>query len=131
MGKKLKIIPKDHSYHHSNDLKVEEKKIESKTREIDLFNNPMVDAAKRSMSSKDIEEYQRLGEKYYAGWDFEKGGPEEMLDVAVAELSEAIKSGLHPSDLDENEKEILRLKLGKEWYNQFGFTEDELTTIKI
>lgn len=129
MGKKLKIIPKDHSYRHSNDLKIQEEKKE--TREIDLFNNPMVEAAKRSMSPKDIEEYKRLGEKYYSGWDFEKGGPEEMLDVAVAELSEAIKSGLHPSDLDDNEKEILRVKLGKDWYLQFGFTEDELTTIKI
>jgi hypothetical protein len=99
--------------------------------EYDLFNNPFVDAAKRAMKQEDIDNYKKMGEKFYAGWNFENGGPEQMLDVALAEICEAIKSGLHPSDLDDNEREILKTKMGKEWYTHFGYTEEDLKTIRV
>lgn len=97
----------------------------------DLFNNPFVKAAKESMSLQQIENFRKMGEKYFSAWDFDKGNPEEILDVAVAELSEAIKSGLHPSDLEENDIAIMESKLGKEWYTRFGFEEDDLKGIRV
>jgi hypothetical protein len=102
---------------------------ESQAQQIDLFNNPYISEAKKHLSQEKLEEYKRLGERFYAGWDFEKGGPEKVLDVAVAEISEAIKSGLHPSDLDENEIEIMSTKIGKEWYLDFGYTANDLSTL--
>lgn len=97
----------------------------------DLFNNPFIDAAKKSMSIQQIEAYRKMGEKYFSVWDFDKGNPEEILDVAVAELSEAIKSGLHPTDLEENDIAILNAKLGKDWYTRFGYEEEDLKTVRV
>lgn len=97
----------------------------------DLFNNPFVKAAKESMSLQQIENFKKMGEKYFSAWDFDKGNPEEILDVAVAELSEAIKSGLHPSDLEENDIAILSAKLGKDWYTRFGYDEEDLKGIRV
>jgi succinate dehydrogenase flavin-adding protein (antitoxin of CptAB toxin-antitoxin module) len=100
-------------------------------REQDLFNNPFVDAAKKSMSLEQIENFKKMGEKYFSVWDFDKGNPEEILDVAVAELSEAIKSGLHPTDLEENDIAILSTKLGKDWYKRFGYEEEDLKRVRV
>jgi len=107
----------------------EEDKIEY--RDVDLFNNPFVNYAKKHMSQTQIDDYKKMGEKYFSCWDFEKGSPEEILDVAVAELSEAIKSGLHPVDLESNDIEILKTKLGKNWYERFGYTEEDLKKIIV
>lgn len=137
--RKTKIKRKDHQnwkerYNKDNkenkeisqpSLPVQEEKKEA----YDLFNNPYISEAKRHLSQEKMDEYKKLGERFYAGWDFEKGGPEQVLDVAVAEISEALKSGLHPSDLDENEREIMCTKVGKEWYLDFGYTAEDLSTL--
>ena len=100
-------------------------------RDVNLFNNPFVEYAKKHMSKQQIDDYKKMGEKYFSVWDFEKGNPEEILDIAVAELSEAIKSGLHPVDLEQNDLEILKTKLGKNWYERFGYTEEDLNKINV
>lgn len=115
----------------SQDMEEKKEEINNTNGEYDLFNNPFVEAAKRSLSQEDIDNYKKLGEKFYSGWSFENGGPEHILDVALAEIVEAIKSGLHPSDLDDNEKEILKTKMGDEWYLNFGFEEQDLETIRV
>ena len=100
-------------------------------KDVDLFNNPFVDYAKKHMNQTQIDSFKTMGEKYFAGWDFDKGNPEEILDVAVAELCEAIKSGLHPTDLEFNDIEILKTKLGQSWYERFGYTEEDLKKINV
>lgn len=100
-------------------------------KDVNLFNNPFVEYAKKHMNQQQIDDFKKMGEKYFAGWDFEKGNPEEILDIATAELSEAIKSGLHPIDLETNDIEILKTKLGKNWYERFGYSEEDLKSINI
>jgi len=40
-----------------------------------------------------------------------------------------LKSGLHPSMLDENEKILLKEALGDKWYEKYGYVEQDLTMI--
>lgn len=101
-----------------------------------LWNNEMINYAKKNMSKEELSHYTKLGESLFKDIDFEtcnvsekeKACPKFMLDY-VAYLSEAIKSGLHPSMLTEEEKEALKSFYGENWFVQFGYVEDDLTDI--
>lgn len=96
----------------------------------DLFDNPMVSAAKKSMSKEDIEKYEAIGESMYS-IDFEKCGSIEDNTVleALAYVNESIKSGIHPSMLSEPELVILETSYGREWYKKFGYVKEDLKEI--
>ena len=98
----------------------------------DLFNNPMINAARQSMSQEQIDTYARQGREVYDQFDFESG--EFLQDIvlnAAEELTITIRSGLHPSYLDKNEREVLVTAYGEEWYKQFGFDKEDLDEIRI
>jgi len=48
---------------------------------------------------------------------------------AVAYIESSLKSGLHPSMLEENEKALLQDNYGDEWYKRWGYVEEDLNTI--
>ena len=104
-----------------------------------LWDNPMINMARQNMSPEELEKYKKLGESMYADIDFptskvinnneiDNNLPEHMVD-AVIYLQEAIKSGLHPSMLEENDVKLLEEAYGKEWYKQFGYIEEDLKDI--
>jgi hypothetical protein len=97
-----------------------------------LFNNPMINAAKESMSEKDLEKYRKLGESMYANIDFEKAAvnniPPDMEDFLVY-ISSAIKSGLHPSMLSHDEKKFMNEIVGEKWYENYGYVKEDLENI--
>ena len=45
----------------------------------------------------------------------------------IFKIVNAINSGLHPSYLDESEKQILQEKLGVKWYEEFGYERGDLS----
>lgn len=97
----------------------------------DLFNNPMVEKAIKALSPEELERYKKIGEEMYGSVHFEDSKilnniPAPMAE-AVAYVIESIKSGLHPSDLEENEKILLEDVYGKEWYKKYGYCEKDLT----
>ena len=47
------------------------------------------------------------------------------------ELKISIRSGLHPSYLNDDEIEVLVTAYGEEWYTQFGFKKEDLDEIKV
>ena len=47
-------------------------------------------------------------------------------EEAVAYVEEGIKSGISPSDLDENEVILLTNTYGDKWYLRYGFKEEEV-----
>lgn len=102
-----------------------------------LFDNPMVQQAKKSLSQKDIERYQYLGEELYKNIDFEKASVNNIpppIQNALAYIENMINSGLHPSVLEEDEKNILKEIYGEEWYKNFGYIKedlDDIVTIKM
>jgi hypothetical protein len=100
----------------------------------DLFDNPMINAAKQSMSPEIIEKYKELGKSMYKDLDFVNGTIENSIQDALKNIEEAILSGLHPSMLTDNEKAVLESEKGKEWYEKFGYVKEDLydiITIKL
>ena len=94
---------------------------------IDLFNNPMVDSAKKALTPEQMEEYKKIGEYMYNNDVFKSGGnivntEESILMYAV----ESLRSGLNPSELSQQEKQCLISTYGDSWYEKFGFSGDEI-----
>ena len=98
---------------------------------MDLFNNPMVDAAKRAMSAEQMNEYKEFGRYMYSDNNIrtietsrkiEAPTNEALLGYAVT----ALKSGGDPQDLSDEELQVLIKTYGKNWYEQFGLTEEEV-----
>jgi hypothetical protein len=101
--------------------------------DIDLFNNPMVQSARKSMKPEDLQRYKDWGEAVFTDdIDYETASvtkyPSPMLD-ALAYIETAIKSGQHPSTLRDDEKKLLEEMRGKEWYKKWGYEEGDLTEI--
>jgi hypothetical protein len=98
----------------------------------DLFNNPMVESAKKAMTKKDLDHYQQLGESMYKDINFETSSvnnlPQPMVDAAIY-VESMIKSGMHPSLLDENDKNVMNEVYGDEWYKRYGYIKEDLIEI--
>jgi len=93
----------------------------------DLFNNPMVESAKKALTPEQMEEYKKIGEYMYNNDVFKSGGnivntEESILMYAV----ESLRSGLNPSELSQQEKQCLISTYGDNWYEKFGFSGDEI-----
>lgn len=101
--------------------------------DMDLFDNPMVRAASAAMSDEDKAKYKQIGEEMYGNMDFENSQvldntPAPMME-AVAYVEEQLKSGLHPSMMEDNEKALLADIYGNKWYEKWGYVEGDLTDI--
>jgi hypothetical protein len=98
---------------------------------MDLFNNPMVEAAKKSMTPEQLEEYKRIGEYMYNNDVYKvsevgsKIKQPENVDL-ILYATEAIKSGANPNDLSSSELRALIDVYGEKWYEKFGFEESEV-----
>lgn len=99
-----------------------------------LWDNPMVNSAMKAMSVEELQRYKDIGEAMYGNIDFEatkvlNNLPPPMYE-AIAYVSESLKSGIHPSMLDENEHNILKDVYGDKWYESWGYVKEDLTEIK-
>lgn len=98
----------------------------------DLFDNPMINAAKASLSSEYQEKQRKLGEELFK-MNFEKGMLENQDDIddLMVQIKTMLKSGLHPSYLTTEEKHFLECKMGEEWYKHFGYLSTDLHRINL
>ena len=97
----------------------------------DLWNNPMVDQAKKALSAEDQENYARIGEEMFSTVDFENSTINQQdMEAQIVEsafyIFEKIKSGLHPSYLEEGEINVLEEAFGKTWYKKLGFKKSDV-----
>ena len=107
------------------------------SRHNDLFNNPMAKAAEAAFAALDEEEktkFRLIGEALYG--DCIDYGNSKVLDnlpepmaEAVAYVHSGLTSGLHPSDLDDNEKNLMQDVYGEEWYEKYGYVKEDLDSI--
>jgi hypothetical protein len=99
----------------------------------DLFDNPMVRAAMNAMSEEQKEKYRILGEGLYGSINFEDeqyiNNMPPAMTQAIMYIENQITSGLHPSMLESNEKELLKDAYGETWYSKWGYVEGDLTDI--
>jgi hypothetical protein len=99
-------------------------------KEVDRVNPEIYNMIKDSLTPEQIKMYKEYGENMYNTVDFNtsdilnnEGDP---LSESVAYISEGIKSGLHPSFLDEDEIKVMVEWSGEEWYKKFGYDTLEL-----
>jgi hypothetical protein len=101
--------------------------------DMDLFDNPMTRAALAAMSDEQKRKYKEIGQEMYGHMNFEDSkvlnNIPHPMEETIAYIQEQLKSGLHPSDLEDNEKSFLTDALGKEWYNKWGYVKEDLTSI--
>ena len=101
--------------------------------ENDLFDNAWVRAAANAMSDEQKEQYKKIGEKMYGNMNFEDPQFRINPDVAMSRardcLEGQLRSGLHPSDMEENEKAVMVDAYGEKWYKKWGYTEKDLVEI--
>jgi hypothetical protein len=93
----------------------------------------MTKAAMAALSEEEREKYRMIGDHLYNRVDFQSGKvldntPEGMAE-AVAFIETQLRSGLHPSYLEQNEKALMSEIRGKEWYVEWGYTENDLTDL--
>lgn len=118
-------------------VKTNSKSSEDPNAPYSLWNNDMVKAAMNQLSPEDLQKYKEIGEAIYKDVDYEKSEIKNIpapMSEALAYVEESLKSGLHPSMLDDNEKEVLKGYYGDDWYKKWGYVEGDLTdivTVKI
>ena len=99
---------------------------------MDLFNNPMVNNAIKSLSKEELEKYKKVGEQMYSNMNnFTdskniRNNLTSSMEEAVAYVEEGLKSGLLPSDLTEDEVILLVETYGEKWYEKYGYTKEEV-----
>lgn len=97
-----------------------------------LFNNPQFEAMKKQLSQEDKDKYASIGKSMYEEIDYETSthlNLPSFLKDALIYIIEGIKSGLHPSMLTEDEINVLKEAYGSEWYTNFGFKKEDITSI--
>ena len=96
----------------------------------DLFSDKTLQNAYKSLTPAQREKYRQVGEHMYGNLNFKE--KEVMNDVAppfeeeAVYIGEGIKSGLHPSYLEENEKAVLQEVYGDKWYEKWGYTQEDV-----
>ena len=109
----------------------EAKQVKVSPTAYDLFNDPAMKRARESLSKEDQEKYKKMGEYLFNNVNFANNEMDENftppIEDACAYNIQGLQSGLHPSFLEDNEKELLKTNYGDEWYTKWGYTEKDLT----
>lgn len=106
----------------------------SDEKKIDLFDNPMVDAAKKSMTPEQLESYKEMG-KYMYSTNFqvkEAGEKKKPDDAEIAQYAlNAVRSGLEPKELTQRELQALWGICGAKWYEEFGYAKEDVPEVSV
>lgn len=97
-----------------------------------LFDNPMIKQIRDGMSAEEKEHYDKVGKEMYDTINFETGNvPEETINDVLVQLRIMLESGMHPSYLTYEEKTFLEHYMGKLWFTEFGYLENDLNRINF
>ena len=99
----------------------------------DLFNNPMVENLRKQLPKETLEKLKAEGEHVFE-LDFSNVGTDNddsTSEAVYTQLDIMLRSGIHPSDLTFEEKDFLKEYVGKSWYEQYGFLENDLHRINL
>ena len=96
---------------------------------MDLFDNPMVNAARKALTPEQIEEYKKIGEYMYNNFEYKTVGMQNVkehadLEELIVYANEMLKAGGDPKDLSEAEVKALRSGYGEFWWKNYGFKKD-------
>lgn len=84
----------------------------------------------KGMTAEQIENMKVLGEKFHESFDVAKGSVRDANEInmeeSLAYVVESLKSGIHPSYLNDDEKAIMMAGYGEKWYEKWGYDTDRL-----
>ncbi len=104
--------------------KKDKQKKRNAKKDNDYHNPDIREQLKHLLTPEQIENYKKMGEEMYNTVDFTTNeiiGSNDPLVETVAYISEAIKSGLHPSYITADESKIMEEWGGRQWYKKFGY----------
>jgi hypothetical protein len=108
------------------------------TNPFDIFSNPQIQRAKEALAPNVRAQYEQLGESLWNQIETSKitvsnnaGDPSSSnlpppVEEAAAHISEALKSGMHPTLLEPEEKNVMKECFGSSWWERWGYTESDL-----
>jgi hypothetical protein len=109
---------------------VKEEDARQKKIAYNLFDDPMINNAVKNLTPEQVEHYKNIGKEMYGSIDFEKSkvlnNIPPYMDESLAYISSGLRSGILPKDLEKEEIAVLEECYGKEWYEKFGYTKDDL-----
>ena len=118
----------------------DEKKLEKIINADPLFGDRRLKEISESLSEEDKKRYAKIGEEMYNSIDFNKineQGNEAQNNADAIELENIsqiklmLSSGLHPSFLNSQEKDMMKNNFGQKWYENFGYLETDLNRINF
>ena len=77
-----------------------------------------------SLSPEEKAKYKQEGEYMYAKDYASAGSDRDRILESAAYIVEGLKSGLRPSQLSDDEKEIMVNIYGRLWYEKYGYSSD-------
>ena len=84
----------------------------------------------QGMSDEQIADLKTLGEKFHESFDITTGTTQNLDEISMEEslayIVESLKSGIHPSYLNEDEIAMLNAGFGEEWYKKWGYSKEDL-----
>ena len=107
----------------------------------DIFSNPQIQRAKESLTPQMRAQYEQLGESIWNQMEasqmsisnstgenvnFTGENLPPAVEEAAAHISEALKSGMHPSLLEEDEKKVMEECFGPTWWRKWNYQDDEM-----
>jgi len=103
-----------------------------------LFNEKRLNEITSKLSEDDKKRYSKIGEEMYNTIKFEdinsQGIPDTNDEIEIENVSQIkmmLLSGIHPSYLNNQEKDLMKNNLGEKWYESFGFLEVDLNRINF
>lgn len=88
-------------------------------------NQELYDQAVLTMTPEQLAMYEEIGEKMYNTVDFNTStvldNPDDPLAESIAYVSEAVKAGLHPVYLTNEELKVMEEGMGADWFTKFGY----------
>lgn len=99
-----------------------------------LFDDPSFKKMKESLSKEEQEKYDKAGEHMYSyDYNFDEKGDNKTSEEVLEQLTLALRSGLHPSDLEKEEIEFLENyhPLKEMWFKDFGYLKNDLNRINF
>jgi len=111
--------------------------------QFDIFSNPQIQRAKEALAPEVRAQYEQIGENIWNQMEASQmainnseGDPVDFtgenlpppVEESAAHISEALKSGMHPSLLEEDEANLMKECFGDTWWRNWNYTDDEMVT---
>ena len=127
--------------HYSDPAAAIEASKNTESNPFDIFSNPQIQRAKESLPPQMRAQYEQLGESIWNQMETSQmaitnNTGEEVnftgesmpppVEEAAAHITDALKSGMHPSLLEEEEKNVMKECFGSTWWRKWNYKDEEM-----